>query len=114
MRGSILALLVLSFSPAAPANDLAKARLLEREGDSLGARHTLRQAAANDPEARLAYAEFLHRHRDPEARKAYEQLIAAAEGPRKAELLKRVILLSLVANDRETALKHYDSYKAAG
>ena len=67
MRSFIPVLLALSLTPAIQANEIAKARLLEREGDALGARAVLK-AGANRHRIALAYAEFLHRHRDPEAR----------------------------------------------
>ncbi len=51
MRSFIPVILALSFSPAIQANEIAKARLLEREGDAIGARATLKAAAATDPEA---------------------------------------------------------------
>ena len=54
MRSFIPVLLALTLTPAAHANEIAKARLLEKEGDALGARSVLRAAAAtSDPEAQL-------------------------------------------------------------
>lgn len=116
MRSFFPVILALSFTPAiyAQANDLAKARLLERDGDAAEARSILKAAAANDPEAQLAYAEFLHRHRDPEARTVYERLLASGDIRRKAEISRRLVLLNLVANDRESAMKFYEVYKGAG
>jgi hypothetical protein len=114
MRSFIPVILALSLAPAIHANEIAKARLLEKEGDALGARSVLKAAAASDPEAQLAYAEFLHRHRDPDARAAYERLLATADSARKADLARRLVLLNLVAGDRESALKFYEVYKETG
>jgi len=114
MRSFIPVILALSFSPAIQANEIAKARLLEREGDAIGARATLKAAAATDPEAQWAYAEFLHRHRDPDARQAYENLLSSADSAKKSEIARRLILLNLVADDRDAALKFYEVYKGAG
>ena len=114
MRTFIPVLLALTLTPAIYANELAKARLLEKEGDALNARSVLKAAAANDPEAQLAYAEFLHRHRDPEARAAYERILATSDGARKADISRRLVLLNLVAGDRDAALKNFEIYKSAG
>ncbi len=114
MRTFIPVLLALTLTPAIYANELAKARLLEKEGEALNARSVLKAAAANDPEAQLAYAEFLHRHRDPEARAAYERILASSDGARKADISRRLVLLNLVAGDRDAALKNFEIYKSAG
>ena len=110
MRSFIPVLIALTLTPAISASETAKARLLEKEGDTLGARSVLRAAAAaNDPEAQLAYAEFLHRYRDPEARAAYERLLSTADGPRKNLISRRLVILNLLAGDRDGAAKFYDS-----
>jgi hypothetical protein len=115
MRSFIPVLIALTLAPAIRADETAKARLLEKEGDSLGARSVLRAAAAtNDPEAQLAYAEFLHRYRDPEARAAYEKLLSTADGPRKNQIARRLVLLNLLAGDRDSAAKFYEVYKNTG
>jgi hypothetical protein len=115
MRSFIPVLIALTLTPAISASETAKARLLEKEGDTLGARAVLRAAAAaNDPEAQLAYAEFLHRYRDPEARAAYERLLSTADGPRKNLIARRLVILNLLAGDRDGAAKFYDLYKSTG
>jgi hypothetical protein len=114
MRTFIPVLFALTLTPAIYANEIAKARLLEKEGDALNARSVLKAAAASDPEAQLAYAEFLHRHRDPEARSAYERILSTSDGPRKAEIARRLVLLNLLSGDRDAALKNYEVYKSAG
>jgi hypothetical protein len=114
MRSFIPVILALSFIPAIQANEIAKARLLEKEGDAIGAQATLKAAAVTDPEAQWAYAEFLHRHRDPDARQAYERLLSSADSAKKSEIARRLVLLNLVADDRDAALKFYEVYKGAG
>ena len=114
MRSFYPVLLAAVFTAAIHADELANARLLEKEGDAAGALAVLQKAAATDPAAQLAYAEFLHRHRDPEARRAYEKALASASGSEKTEIARRLVLLGLIADDRESALKYYDVYKAGG
>ena len=62
----------------------------------------------------MAYAEFLHRHRDPEARSVYERLLASADGPKKSDIARRLVLLNLVATIAILRLKFYEVYKGAG
>ena len=116
MRSFIPVILALSLTSAIQAqpNEITRARLLEKEGDASGARAALKAAAATDPGALMTYAEFLHRHRDPEARSVYERLLASADGPKKSEIARRLVLLNLVANDRDSAMKFYEVYKGAG
>src|SRR3954451_20210122 len=114
MRSIIPVILALSLSSAIQADEIAKARTLEKDGDSLGARAVLKAAAASDPKAQLAYAEFLHRHRDPEARAAYERALAAADNSTKSDVARRLVLLNLIADDRNGAMKYYEVYKGAG
>ena len=91
----LLAASIASFLDAQPS-EIAKARLLEKEGDAMGARAVLRSASTSDPEAQLAYAEFLHRHRDPEARQVYERVMGQLDGQRRRvgpdPLLRRGVL----------------------
>jgi hypothetical protein len=109
---------VLACASAAPllcqSLEISKARLLEREGDSLGARQVLQKAAAGEPESMSAYAQFLDRHRDPEARTAYEKVLQNLSGPAASPIARRLIVLDLIAGDRDAALRHYEIYKAAG
>lgn len=94
--------------------DIAKARLLEKEGDSLGARSVLQRAASVSPEGQAAYAEFLDRHRDPASRAEYEKLLGRLQGERANQIARRLVLLDLVAGDRAAAVKHYEVYKSTG
>jgi len=118
MRALISVFIALTtVAPAILANetDIAKARLLESEGDSLGARQLLQKSAtATDMEATLSYADFLDRHHDPEARKVYESALAKLTGPQAKTVSRRLIELDLVAGDHTAAARHYESYKAAG
>src|SRR3954447_17836788 len=108
---------ITSVAPSAVASDtdIAKARLLEREGDSIGARQVLQKSAvASDPQGVLAYADFLDRHREPEARKVYESVLPNLSGPKANRVARRLIDLDLVAGDQAAASKHYETYKASG
>jgi hypothetical protein len=115
MRSLFPVLLAITLTSGIYADDLAKARLLEKEGDALAARALLQRLAGSaGVEAQLAYAEFLHRYRDPEARKAYEQLLPSLEGSRKSDVARRLITLSVLADNRDAALKYYRIYKESG
>ncbi|MBC8165833.1 MAG: hypothetical protein H7Y20_08180 [Bryobacteraceae bacterium] len=115
MRALIPVLLALSsLAPSLDANDIAHARLLEREGDSAGARLILQKESATDPESLAAYAEFLDRHRDPEAREAYEKILKTASGQQAGAIARRLLILDLIAGDRTAAAAHYERYKALG
>lgn len=114
MRKFVPVLIALAVTTAIYGQEIAKARLLEKEGDALAARSVLRTASANDPEALQAYAEFLHRHRDPETRAVYQRILATSEGTKKAEIARRLVLLDLVANDRDAAFTSYGIYRSAG
>ena len=115
MRGFISVLLACAaFGQITPSAEIAKARLLEKEGDSQGARSVLQQAAAADPEALAAYAEFLDRKRDPGVRAEYEKLLRHVQGSRANAIARRLVLLDLIAGDRAAAAKHYEMYKSAG
>jgi hypothetical protein len=94
--------------------DIARARLLEKEGDSLGAGAILQRAATTSPEGQAGYAEFLDRHRDPAARQEYEKLLSQTEGQQRNQIARRLVLLDLIAGDRAAAAKHYDTYKSTG
>src|SRR3954447_10040365 len=108
---------ITTVAPSVVANDtdIAKARLLEREGDSLGARQVLQKSAvASDLQGVLAYADFLDRHREPEARRVYESVLPKLSGPQANRVGRRLIELDLVAGDHAAASRHYDTYKASG
>src|SRR5688500_12375471 len=112
-----LALALSSYSLFAQSSDLERAKSLEHKGDELAARQLL-QRAASAPSATVetvaAYAEFLDRHRDPEARKVYGKLLSTTSGQRANSLARRLVLLDLLAGDREAATRHYEIYTKNG
>ena len=98
-------------------DDIAKARSSEKEGDAAGARLLLKRAtstAAPDVEILEAYAEFLDRRRDPEARTNYEKLLKFVQGPKANAIARRLVILDLLANDREAVARHYEIYRNTG
>jgi len=109
---AILACVVIT--PLSYAQEIAKARLLEKEGDCLGARQVLQKAAVSDTAAQAEYAAFLDRHRDPEARAVYESVLKGSTGQSATAAARRLIELDLIAGDRPAAGRHYEIYKSAG
>ena len=107
---------VLSVCLAAGADDLSiRAWQLESKGDGAGARELLEQAAQRGAaDALEAYAQFLDRHHDPAAREAYEKALNATQGEQRRVLTRRLVILDLVAGDRNAAERHLEQYRAAG
>jgi len=107
---------VLGLGLAAGAEDLSiRAWQLESKGDGAGARELLEQAARRGAgDALEAYAQFLDRHRDPAAREAYEKALNAAQGEQRRVPARRLVVLDLVAGDRNAAERHLEEYRAAG
>ena len=103
-----------SVAPYLSANEIAKARLLEKEGDSLGARSVLQKSAASDAESQMAWAEFLDRHRDPGARAEYDKALKQVSGQRANTIARRLVLLDVIAGDHAAARRHYEIYKSTG
>ena len=98
MRAFFSFAIVLALVPLGQADDLDKAKALEREGDALGARVLLQRAAAAQNatvETLTAYAGFLDRHRDPEARVVYDRILRTTTGPRANPIARRLVLLDL-------------------
>lgn len=123
MRSFQRFILPFIFSGALCAADdaIQRSRQLEKDGDAFGARATLRKAAQDSPrdlDIQLAYAEFLDRYRDPGARDAYVNVLPLLNAPESHGRLntaaRRLIVLDLLAGDKDAARKHYDAYKAAG
>jgi hypothetical protein len=117
MKALITAVIsVLSVSVAAGADDLSlQAWQMESKGDAAGARDYLeRGAQGGGADALQAYAEFLDRHRDPAAREAYEKAWSTARGEQRELAGRRLVILDLVAGDRDAAQRHLEQYRAAG
>lgn len=92
---------------------------MESKGDALQALERLQKAADASPQdaaALRAYAEFLDRHRDPSARAVYSKLDQALpkNSPDRTAILRRLVILDLLAGDRAAAANHLASYKEAG
>ena len=92
---------------------------LESKGDAMQARERLQKAAdasPGDAGALRAYAEFLDRHRDPSARAVYAKLdqALARNAPERVAVLRRLVILDLVAGDRAAATRDLKIYNDAG
>ncbi|MGP0072776.1 MAG: hypothetical protein ACLPWF_12690 [Bryobacteraceae bacterium] len=93
----------------------ARAWQMESKGDAVEARDYLqREAQTGGVDAKLAYAQFLDRHRDPAAREAYEKVGQAARGEQRELVARRLVLLDLIAGDRDAAQRHLEQYRSAG
>ena len=69
------------------------------------------QATPQEPEAQLRYAEFLDRYGDPTAASQYRKLSGAMVTP---AVLRRIVLLDLIAGDRNSAQADLVKYRTAG
>ncbi len=88
---------------------------METKGDAAEARDYLqREAQTGGVDAKLAYAQFLDRHRDPAAREAYEKVWSAARGDQRELAARRLVVLDLLAGDRNAAQHHVEEYRNAG
>ena len=104
-------LTLLTLGGLGAADDSAvRARQMEKEGDTAGARQLLQRAAQTAPSdigAVTAYAEFLDRHHDPEVRTAYEKVMKLLTRPedrgRANATTRRLLALDLIANDNAAA-----------
>jgi hypothetical protein len=93
----------------------AHAWQMETKGEAAEARDYLQRAAqTGGVDAQLAYAQFLDRHRDPTARDAYEKVWLAARGEQRELAARRMVVLDLIAGDREAAQRHVEQYRTAG
>ena len=100
--------------PAAGQQSSGRAAQLEKSGDPAAARSVLAKAAQDSPRDAAVltqYAEFLDRYGDPEARAVYRK---AAEVTKTPAVLRRLVLLDLVAGDRTAADADLAAYRAAG
>src|SRR5580693_424762 len=107
---------VCCFGSAAIADDLnLRAWQMETKGDAAGARELLERSAQNGSADSLeAYAQYLDRHHDPAARELYEKLLKTVQGPQRERAASRLVILDLVAGDRDAANRHLEQYRAAG
>src|SRR6202162_2832840 len=117
MRTVVTAFISVFFASwVGAADDLnLRAWQMETKGDPAGAREFLeRSAQSGAVESLEAYAQFLDRHHDPAARDAYEKLLKTAQGDQRVYAASRLVILDLVAGDREAAMRHLEQYRAAG
>jgi hypothetical protein len=107
---------VFCLTSLAAAEDLnLRAWQMESKGDATGAREFLeRGAQSGAPDSLEAYAQFLDRHHDPAARDVYEKLLKSAQGEQRAYAARRLVILDLIAGDRDAAERHLEHYRAAG
>ncbi len=88
---------------------------MESKGDAADARDYLQRAAqTGGVDAQMAYAQFLDRHRDPGARDAYQKVWLAARGDQRELAARRMVVLDLIAGDRDAAQRHVEQYRTAG
>ena len=100
---------------AGQGNDPGKAASrMEFGGEAAQALEQLRRASAsapNDPISLEAYAQFLDAHGDPAARGEYQKLLDllqrnGASPNERARVSRRLMILDLLAGDREAASRH--------
>ncbi len=106
----------MGISAQDPASEIWQ---LESKGDAMQARERLQKAADTSPGdagALRAYAEFLDRHRDPSARAVYAKLdqTLARNSPERAAVLRRMVILDLLAGDRDAATRDLKTFNDAG
>ncbi|HYM09437.1 MAG TPA: hypothetical protein VEU62_01825 [Bryobacterales bacterium] len=120
--GCLLGLLGWGAAPGvARAQDVtAQAQRLERSGEVLRARALLARAADANPRnvADLrAYAQFLDRYNDPARRDAYQRWLRSlnpSDRADRAAVARRLVLLDLIAGEREAALQHLEEVRRDG
>lgn len=94
--------------------DAERVKQMEISGDTAAARTLLANAATanpNDPAALTRYAEFQDRYGDPTARDTYRKLAALNKS---SAVERRLVLLDLIAGDRDAAVKDLAAYRANG
>jgi hypothetical protein len=94
--------------------DAERVKQLENSGDTAAARTLLANAATanpSDPAALLRFAEFQDRYGDPAARDTYRKLAALSKNQ---VVQRRLVLLDLIAGDRDSAVKDLAAYRANG
>ena len=117
MKASLAAFILgIGIGVASGADDFnTRAWQMENKGDAAEARDYLeREAQTGGVDAKLAYAQFLDWHRDPRAREAYEKVWSAARGEQREFAARRLLVLDLIAGDREAAQRHLEQYRSVG
>ncbi|MBI1895330.1 MAG: hypothetical protein HYS04_02165 [Acidobacteria bacterium] len=120
MKALIFFLVFTSVTALGQSNDLlAQVRQQENQGKAMEALALLKRGSeGSDPTAILAYAEFLDRYRDPEARNQYERALRLLSSPeqrtRADAVLRRLMVLDLLADDRAAAARHLEAYRNRG
>ena len=116
-RIGLLALMTVGMCLGAD-DSVSQARQLEAKGDVLGARGALERAARGpsaEAGALAAYAEFLDRRKEPGARQAYERALAGATSPEaRRPIARRLVVLALLDDDHQAAIRHLEVYRSAG
>ncbi len=121
-RATILALVGVCWLQAEPVRDaIRRAEQLEQAQQVLEARAVLARTAEESPdnaEALLAYAEFLDRFRDSGRSGAYTKVLEALGSSGSIEtrrrITRRLVLVSLVEGDLDSARKHVTAYREIG
>ncbi|MCU1260841.1 MAG: hypothetical protein JWO80_3726, partial [Bryobacterales bacterium] len=111
---SAVSTVVLLTSSLSASDSLDRAFQYEKQGNPAAARSILAkaaQASPHDARALMEYAEFLDRYGDPEARAVYRQ---AAAQSKSVPVLRRLVLLDLIAGDRAAGSEDLATYHAAG
>ncbi len=113
---AFISLIGICTGVARGADDFAaRAWQMESKGDAAEARDYLQRAAqTGGADAQLAYAQFLDRHRDPAAREAYQMVWETARGEPRELAARRMVVLDLIAGDRDAAQRHVEQYRSAG
>src|SRR5580698_8412688 len=119
MKASVTAFIFLvgvAIGVAQAADDFTThAWQIESKGDAVEARDYLQRAAqTGGVDAKLAYAQFLDRHRDPAAREAYENVWQVAKGEQRELAARRMVVLDLIAGDRDATERHVEQYRSSG
>jgi hypothetical protein len=113
---AFISLFGICIAVAWSADDFAaRAWQMESKGDAAEARDYLQRAAQTGGEdAQLAYAQFLDRHHDLGAREAYGKVWETARGEQRELAARRLVVLDLIAGDRDAAQRHVAQYRSAG
>ncbi|MGH9591607.1 MAG: hypothetical protein ACRD5L_00840, partial [Bryobacteraceae bacterium] len=86
---------------------------LERKGDPAGALELLQKDADSSSataQSQLALVEFLERHKDPGARAACERALEKASGVDRREILRSLVILDTLADDRAALAGDLSAY----